>query len=91
MKTDYYTKAILTVIAVCLSWICIRDIDLVTNAMAQTGSSDAPMPVALYAQVRSDANLSTKWVPVRGEGIHDAAASYGYGYEACHLYTTIWK
>lgn len=28
MKTDRYTKIILTIIATCLLWICVRDIGL---------------------------------------------------------------
>lgn len=34
---DRYTKAVLTVIAVCLLWIVIRDIPLVSTAWAQSG------------------------------------------------------
>jgi hypothetical protein len=28
MKRDLYTKVILTIIAICLVWICLRDINL---------------------------------------------------------------
>ena len=34
MKTDRYTKAILTLIALCLLWICLRDIPLAPTAEA---------------------------------------------------------
>lgn len=34
MKFDAYTKIILTVIAVCLLWICLDDAQLVTPAEA---------------------------------------------------------
>lgn len=37
MKTDLYTKVILTVIAVCLAVIVIEDIPIVETANAQTG------------------------------------------------------
>lgn len=33
-KIDAYTKFILTVIAVCLIWICVRDIHLIPKAYA---------------------------------------------------------
>lgn len=33
-KTDAYTKFILTVIAICLVWICVRDIPVVPKAYA---------------------------------------------------------
>lgn len=33
-KTDAYTKFILTVIAICLVWICVRDIHVVPTAYA---------------------------------------------------------
>lgn len=26
MKSDTYTKAVLTIIAVCLVWLCVRDV-----------------------------------------------------------------
>jgi hypothetical protein len=34
MKLDLYTKAVLTVIAACLVWICLRDAALVRPAQA---------------------------------------------------------
>ena len=33
-KADVYTKFILTIIAVCLSWICIRDMIVIPKAYA---------------------------------------------------------
>ena len=35
-KVDSYTKAILTVIAACLVWICVRDIPVARMAHAQS-------------------------------------------------------
>ncbi len=35
MKFDRYTKSVLTIIAVCLVWICLKDVVLVPAAMAQ--------------------------------------------------------
>ena len=37
MKTDLYTKAILTLIASCLLYIVVKDVALVKDAHAQTG------------------------------------------------------
>jgi len=36
MKTDYYTKALLTVIAVFLTIIVVKQIDIIPNANAET-------------------------------------------------------
>jgi hypothetical protein len=38
-KVDFYTKFILTVIAICLVWICIRDMDIIPKAYA-AGTDD---------------------------------------------------
>jgi hypothetical protein len=35
MRTDLYTKLVLTVIAFCLVWICFRDVNLSTPVEAQ--------------------------------------------------------
>jgi hypothetical protein len=40
MKNDVYTKLILTVIAICLVWICLRDISISRSTQA-----NAPQPV----------------------------------------------
>jgi len=37
MKTDNYTRVVLTVIAACLSIIIVRDIPFVSEALAQGG------------------------------------------------------
>lgn len=34
MKPDLYTKGVVTVIALCLLWICFRDITFVRSAQA---------------------------------------------------------
>jgi hypothetical protein len=38
MKFDLYTKAVLTIIAVCLFWICVRDVNLTPTAQADTSA-----------------------------------------------------
>lgn len=53
MRLDTYTKMVLTVIAVCLVWICARDITVTRTVEAQMGSkvilsgADAPIPVVI--------------------------------------------
>jgi hypothetical protein len=44
MKTDLYTKAVLTVIAVCLVWMCVNGITPVVGAQA---ARPEPAPVLL--------------------------------------------
>lgn len=49
MKVDTYTKAVLTVIAACLVWMCAIQTNLLPAAIAQTGlpkpSDNAPQVV----------------------------------------------
>jgi len=35
MKVDTYTKIVLTVIAICLTWLCLRNISLLETVSAQ--------------------------------------------------------
>ena len=56
MKTDWYLKTVLTVIALCLTILVVRDLDLIPNAHA--GSTDGTLPSSsIYA-----------WVPVNEDG-----------------------
>lgn len=47
MKIDIYTKTVLSIIAICLVWICVRDVTISRSAQA-----NAPQPVVVtgYAQ-----------------------------------------
>ncbi len=36
MKTDFYTKAVLTVIAICITIIVLKQVDIIPNAYAET-------------------------------------------------------
>ncbi|WP_353122570.1 hypothetical protein [Dysgonomonas capnocytophagoides] len=50
MKTDIYTKIVLTVIAIALSAIALQNVNLVTTAKADTTvAAPAPMPNAVHA------------------------------------------
>ena len=35
MRIDAYTKTLLTIIALCLTWLCVRDTSLLSDAHAQ--------------------------------------------------------
>jgi len=39
MKKDVYLKVVLTVIAICLIWICIREIPITPKLYAETAGS----------------------------------------------------
>ncbi len=56
MKADMYTKLILTIIAGCLVWICMRDVPFITRAHAQPAVTQvqivgtlSPLPVVPYS------------------------------------------
>lgn len=49
MQSDRYLKAVLTVIAACLVWICLRDVPFVKTATASGGITDVNI-VALDGQ-----------------------------------------
>jgi len=47
MKIDVYTKMVLTIIAICLVWICVRDVTISRSAQA-----NAPQPVIVTGVAR---------------------------------------
>lgn len=55
---DRYTKVILTVIAICLVWICVRDLDVIPVAFAQT---DRGRDVVKVQIVSIDESPSLRW------------------------------
>ena len=55
MTLDRYSKAVSTIIAICLVWICLRDLPLVRRAQAA--------PSEDYQNVRI--------IDVRMQGLHD--------------------
>ncbi|MBK7095062.1 MAG: hypothetical protein IPH57_08455 [Saprospiraceae bacterium] len=40
MKTDFYTKVVLTIIAICLTIIVLKQVDIIPNAYATGQTSD---------------------------------------------------
>ena len=40
MQSDRYLKVVLTVIAACLVWICLRDVSFVETASAESDAMD---------------------------------------------------
>jgi len=50
MISDTYMKVVLTIIAVCLVWICVRDVTLVKDAQASEAeyTSEGYLKVAVY-------------------------------------------
>jgi hypothetical protein len=66
LRTDLYTKAVLTIIAVCLVWLCLGGPSLMTPAQAQT----APTEVVIVgwkegAKERNAYDLGFRALPVR--------------------------
>lgn len=58
MKTDFYTKAVLTVIALCLAIIVLQQVDIVPRAYA-----NAPQ-----TQTQLDPNVKYGLVPLNSDG-----------------------
>ena len=78
MKIDHYTRGILTLIAICLVWICVRDIRFIRMAEAFNDTKPAeviiknnePIAVALYAQVDTkNPNNRYSWIPLEAVGL----------------------
>jgi hypothetical protein len=75
--TDRYTKVVLTVIAVCLVWLCARDATVVRAAYAENQpqgqnvmsvrivgvnvASNNPLPVAITIPVGSSFSPAWEW------------------------------
>lgn len=51
MKTDLYTKSVLTIIAVCLSLNAVKDFDLIPSAYAADNTVDPATAATDYALV----------------------------------------
>ena len=57
MKTDLYTKTMLTVIAICLTILVLRETDFMPSAFATQSSSSDKIQGSSYA-----------WIPVNEDG-----------------------
>jgi hypothetical protein len=57
MKTDTYTKSVLTIIAICLTIIVLRNVDILPAAYARAPNSDVE-PLRNYGLVPLNANGS---------------------------------
>ena len=60
MKIDLYTKAVLTVIAACLVWICISGV----TPVAQAQATQAPAPPPTRVMLVDEANR-----PIHAQGL----------------------
>jgi len=78
MRVDLYTKGILTVIALCLFWICAREVPFIRRAEAYDDGKPAevvikniePLAVALYAQVDTkNPSMKYAWIPLEAAGL----------------------
>jgi hypothetical protein len=68
MRVDIYTKAILTIIAVCLLWLCLRGTTVIPVAEAQTSSATQKVHVAGWI----DANGEVHLLPTKSQNKNSA-------------------
>lgn len=54
MRVDLYTKSVLTVIAICLVWLCVRNASVASVAYAQGDASGAYQHVVISGWVGGD-------------------------------------
>lgn len=73
MRVDLYTKIVLTTIACCLVWLCVRDVAFITPAHAQMHSQS--VFIAGVAQ-----NVALPVQPALGTTFPVNIASIGRGY-----------
>ncbi|MEI6124510.1 MAG: hypothetical protein WCQ95_12870 [Bacteroidota bacterium] len=61
MKTDFYTKAVLTVIAICLTILVLKQIEIIPNANASTPKSNLNSNVNYgLVPLNSDGSVNVK-------------------------------
>jgi len=83
MKTDFYTKAVLTVIAVCLSIIVLKQVYIIPNAYAGTPKTNFNTNknyglVPLNADGSIDVNIkSSSEMDVNITGVNGSYVPYG--------------
>jgi hypothetical protein len=54
MRVDLYTKSVLTIIAICLVWLCVRNASVASVAQAQGDASGAYQQVVIGGWVGGD-------------------------------------
>lgn len=84
MKTDFYTKAVLTVIAVCLTIIVLKQVDIIPNAFAETPENNLNTNknyglVPLNADGTIDVNIksNSSTMDVNITGVNGGYVQYG--------------
>jgi hypothetical protein len=65
MKTDLYTKVVLTIIAACLLGLVLRDVPTVTTAYAET-ATEPPIHVIIDGVQRGALPVSNERDPAHG-------------------------
>lgn len=65
MPTDRYTKTVLTVIALCLVWICLRDLELAPVAVAQVRDRGGEVVKVQIVSIDEAPSLNWEPLPVR--------------------------
>lgn len=78
MKTDFYTKAVLTVIAICLTIIVFKQVDIIPNAYAET------------PKINFNTNMNYGLVPLNADGSIDvnvkSSSTMDVNIESCDSY-----
>ncbi|MCC3160789.1 hypothetical protein LJ737_26365 [Hymenobacter sp. 15J16-1T3B] len=66
MKTDAYTKSVLTVIALCLVVLVLRGVDLVPRATAGAGTARQGIPTDRPIFVNNDGSINVRLQGIEG-------------------------
>ena len=61
MKFDPYTKALLTIIALCLIWICVKDANFVSSAHADTSREPAAVVASTVVAPNEIVSFQLAW------------------------------
>lgn len=69
MKKDKYLKVIITIIAICLVWICVRDFKIGSENLYadNANSSQDMMTTLLTVRLAEISHLHGKWDPIQVE------------------------
>jgi len=64
MKTDAYTRVILTIIAICLTVIVLRDTEIIPAAQAATDRGEEVIKVQIVS-IDESPNLRWETIPIK--------------------------